>query len=196
MQEILAISAHQIDPGSASWSVNGATNWNGGGHMVSHDFGFGLVDAHAAVRLAETWSGAHTAANEVSFHVAGTTGKAPGFAAGGYAATVSADYRNFAVQWVEVDLSLTHTRLGDLKIHLVSPDGTDSVLLDRPAGGTNSTSDLSFTFSTNHAWDKSPAGTWRLYVEDSGNTGGSLTSWTLHLHGDDRDSRHHLLLHQ
>ncbi|MGB9370077.1 MAG: S8 family serine peptidase [Xanthobacteraceae bacterium] len=185
VQEILALSAHHIDPASASWSVNGAANWNGGGHMVSHDFGFGLVDAHAAVRLAETWSGVHAAANEVSFEVAGTVGApSAGFPPGGYTATVSSDYRNFAVQWVEVDLSLTHTRLGDLKVHLVSPAGTDSVLLDHPAGGTNNANALSFTFSTNHAWGESPAGNWRLYVEDSGNTGGSLASWTLHLHGD------------
>ena len=51
VQEILALSSHKIDPGSASWATNGATNWNGGGNMVSHDFGFGLVDAHAAARL-------------------------------------------------------------------------------------------------------------------------------------------------
>jgi subtilisin-like proprotein convertase family protein len=185
VQEILAISAHQIDPASASWSVNGAANWNGGGHMVSHDFGFGLVDAHAAVRLAETWSGVHTAANEVSFDVAGTTNASSGgFAKNGYTATVSSNYRNFAVQWVEVDLSLAHTRLGDLKIHLISPDGTDSVLLDRPAGGANNANALSFTFSTNHAWGESPEGAWKLYVEDSGTTGGSVESWTLHVHGD------------
>src|SRR6185503_20132709 len=73
VQEILALAAHQVNPSSTGWSVNGATNWNGGGHMVSHDFGFGLVDAHAAVRLAKTWSGVHTAVNEVSLEVAGAT---------------------------------------------------------------------------------------------------------------------------
>jgi subtilisin-like proprotein convertase family protein len=184
VQDILAISAHQIDPASASWSANGAATWNGGGHMVSHDFGFGLVDAYAAVRLAEIWNGVHNAANEASLDVAGTTSVATGFSPDGYAATVSADYRNFAIQWVEVDLSLTHTRLGDLKIHLISPDGTDSILLDHPAGGTENTSELSFTFSTNHAWGESPVGTWRLYVEDSGTAGGSLEAWTLHIYGD------------
>ncbi|MEJ0077984.1 MAG: S8 family serine peptidase [Alphaproteobacteria bacterium] len=185
VQEILALSAHQIDPASASWSVNGATDWNGGGHMVSHDFGFGLVDAHAAVRLAETWSGVHTAANEASFEVTGATVAAPsGFAPGGYTATVSSDFQNFSVEWVEVNLSLVHTELGDLKIHLISPDGTDSVLLDHPAGGTNATGDLSFTFSTDHAWGESPAGTWKLVVEDTGKTGGSVASWTLQVHGD------------
>src|SRR4051794_2556810 len=186
VQEILALSAHQIDPTSTSWSVNGATNWNGGGHMVSHDFGFGLVDAHAAVRLAETWNGVHTTANEASFQVAGATDASSGFAPGGYTATVASDYRDLSVEWVEVNLSLVHTKLGDLKIHLISPDGTNSVLLDHPAGGTNNTSDLSFTFSTDHAWGESPAGTWRLFIEDAGTTGGSVASWSLQVHGDDQ----------
>src|SRR5204863_3731782 len=38
VQEILAASARVIDPASSSWATNGATNWNGGGHQVSHDF--------------------------------------------------------------------------------------------------------------------------------------------------------------
>src|SRR5262249_23974291 len=74
VQEILALSSHKLDPTSSSWAVNGATNWNGGGNLVSNDFGFGLVDAHAAVRLAETWTTTHTAANEASIAVAGNVG--------------------------------------------------------------------------------------------------------------------------
>jgi len=187
VQEILAISAHQIDPASTTWSSNGATNWNGAGHMVSNDFGFGLVDAHAAVRLAETWTGARTAANDASFDVAGaTTGASSGFAPAGYTANISGNHQNFSIEWVEADLSIVNTKLGDLKVHLISPDGTDSVLLDHPAGGTNDTSNLSFTFSTDHAWGESPVGTWKLVVEDSGTTNGSLTSWTLHFHGDEQ----------
>jgi subtilisin-like proprotein convertase family protein len=192
VQEILALSAHQIDPASSSWSVNGAANWNGGGHMVSHDFGFGLVDAHAAVRLAETWTGVRDAANEASFQVAGAIeANAPqsGFAAGGYTTMVSPDHQNFSIEWVEVDLSLIHTDLGNLRIHLISPDGTDSILLDHPAGGTNNASSLSFTFSTDHAWGESPAGTWKLYVEDSDRAGtGSVASWTLHFYGDEQSA--------
>jgi subtilisin family serine protease len=190
VQEILAISAHQIDPASSSWSANGATNWNGAGHMVSNDFGFGLVDAHAAVRLAETWSGVRTAANEGSFDVAGATNGAlsSGFAAAGYTANVSAGHQNFSIGWVEIDLSLTNTKLGDLRVHLISPDGTDSVLLDHPAGGTSDTSNLSFTFSTDHDWGESPAGAWKLVVEDSGTAGGSVASWTLHFHGDEQSA--------
>jgi len=70
VQEILAYSARKNDPENQevksseyksgtipkdTWKFNGAKNWNGGGLHVNHDYGFGLVDATAAVRLAETW---------------------------------------------------------------------------------------------------------------------------------------------
>ena len=37
------------------WTTNGADDWNGGGLHVSHDYGFGMIDATAATRLARTW---------------------------------------------------------------------------------------------------------------------------------------------
>ena len=64
VQEILAYSAWNSDPGYSGWATNGATNWNGGGLRYSHDYGFGLVDARAAVRLAETWQRTSTISNE------------------------------------------------------------------------------------------------------------------------------------
>ena len=44
------------------WAYNHADNWNGGGMHFSNDYGFGLVDAHAAVRLAESWTERSTSA--------------------------------------------------------------------------------------------------------------------------------------
>ena len=63
VQEILAATA--IQTGAATgWSFNGADNWNGGPMHVSYDYGFGLVDAFAAVRVAESWRGVSTSTNE------------------------------------------------------------------------------------------------------------------------------------
>jgi Ca2+-binding RTX toxin-like protein len=188
VQEILAISARMIDPASASWATNGATNWNGGGHEVSHDFGFGLVDAHAAVRLAETWTTQHTAANEAVIDAAGTVadGALTDFLPRSYTVTVAPDFATFSIDWVEVDVSFLHSYAGDLRVHLISPTGTDSLLLDQPGAGTNARSNLQFTFSTDHDWGESPAGTWTLVVEDAGTGGtGSLQSFGLHFYGDD-----------
>src|ERR1044072_5874300 len=74
VQEILAMSARGIDAAAPGWSTNGATNWNGGGHNVSHDFGFGLVDAHAAVRLADTGEMQDTSDQESVIAVSGNVG--------------------------------------------------------------------------------------------------------------------------
>jgi subtilisin family serine protease len=55
VQEILAYSAKENDPTNLGWHIDGAHDWNGGGLHFSQDYGFGLVDATAAVRLAESW---------------------------------------------------------------------------------------------------------------------------------------------
>src|SRR5262245_5304578 len=135
VQEILALSSRKIDPTSTNWATNGATNWNGGGNLVSHDFGFGLVDAHAAVRLAETWTTVHDAANEQVITVAGDVGSNTTLVDGQpnvYTTTVSSDYEDFSIDWVTIDVSLLHTHDGDLRIELVSPTGTHSVWIGRP----------------------------------------------------------------
>ena len=64
VQSILAASARHVGseigerPGGAelfAWGWNAAETWNGGGQHFSNDYGYGLVDALAAVRLAESW---------------------------------------------------------------------------------------------------------------------------------------------
>jgi subtilisin-like proprotein convertase family protein len=98
---------------------------------------------------------------------------------------VSSAYAGFSLDWVEVDVSLLHTHLGDLKISLTSPTGTRSVLMDRPGAGNNTKDNLSFTFSTTHDWGESPVGTWTLQVEDAGTGGsGSMVSYGLRFYGD------------
>jgi len=42
------LSARKVTDAATVWADNKATNWNGGGMHVSHDYGFGEVDALAA----------------------------------------------------------------------------------------------------------------------------------------------------
>src|SRR5690606_31211367 len=51
VQHILVHTARKNHPASTSWNVNGA------GHDVSHLYGFGAVDAGAAVAAAQSWQG-------------------------------------------------------------------------------------------------------------------------------------------
>lgn len=188
VQEILAYSARQTDRSNVSWLTNAATNWNGGGLQVSNDYGFGLVDARAAVRLAETWHSQHTLANE---QVAAGA-QAPGTAILDNAATIGAITldANLAVDQVEVFVNLTHTWIGDLELILTSPSGTESVLMARPGLSDYSIyglgqENLRFTFSSVQFWGESSLGTWTLTVRDqSALDEGVFVNWNLKVFGD------------
>ncbi|RJF86588.1 hypothetical protein D3874_05765 [Oleomonas cavernae] len=191
VQQILASSARVLADSVTGWDQNGAITLNGAGFHVSHDFGFGLVDAHAAVRLAESWQGFGAGGQQVLIDA--DTSASPAGAIpdqGSLSRSVNiAPVPGVTVEWAEVDINLAHTHLGDLRITLISPDGTASILMDRPAAGTLATDDLNFTLTTNHAWGEAPDGTWTLKVEDLGTGGtGTLVAWDLRLYGNDTAS--------
>lgn len=192
IQEILAYSARQISATSPRWKTNGADDWNGGGLHYSPDYGFGLVDAHAAVRLAETWTKQATFANLVSTGgVAAPKLGIPDGSAAGTASTISIG-QSLQIDKIEVDLNISHTWIGNLKVVLVSPEGTESVLINRPginpdsgSGSGSSKDNINFVLSSNHFWGESSAGVWTLKVYDlaSGEVG-TLNSWSLKVYGD------------
>jgi len=188
VQEILAYSARQTDQQNPSWQTNGATNWNGGGLQTSTDYGFGLVDAQAAVRLAETWGSRQTAQNERSLQGQQSTPVAIRDNA-----TASSQINlagGLAIEQVEVAVDLDHSWIGDLELVLVSPNGTESVLMSRPGASSNTPfglgqADLKFTFSSTQFWGEQAAGNWTLQVRDRA-TGdeGTLKNWSLQVFGD------------
>ncbi|HRC54795.1 MAG TPA: S8 family serine peptidase [Kofleriaceae bacterium] len=90
--------------------------------------------------------------------------------------------RAVAVQEVVVDLNITHTYIGDLRVTLTSPTGTTAVLHDR-AGGAADNINQSFSLPTQFTGQQG-AGNWVLHVDDNaGLDTGTLNSWTLHLIG-------------
>gem|GEM_PF-1526433 len=191
IQEILANSATLVAAGNTeTWDYNAATNWNGGGMHTSHDFGFGLVNAHAAVRLAETWQGQKTISNEQSVTISNSPSAA--IADGATVTDTIAVANALDIQHVEVTLDISHTHMDDLTVTLTSPDGTESVLVYRPdkdaldeEGKGAATDNIQATFSTTHNWGESGIGDWTLTVTDaSGGDTGTLNSWTLNIYGD------------
>jgi subtilisin-like proprotein convertase family protein len=193
VQEILAYSARQTDANHLSWQINGAKNWNGGGLHTSADYGFGLVDAQAAVRLAETWEVQSTFANERVV----TAQSSPNLAIPDASSAVSDSVTvstGLKIDRVEVAVDIDHSWIGDLQISLVSPDGTQSLLLDRPAQanawstvpGSLAQEDLRFTFSSSQFWGETGVGTWQLIVRDlQPNDVGVVRNWSLKLYGDE-----------
>jgi subtilisin-like proprotein convertase family protein len=191
VQEILAYTARQVGADPSTWYFNGAGNWNGGGlHFdPAHLFGFGLVDATAAVRLAESWGQAHTLANlqELSFTL--SPGAAiPDADPAGVRSSILVT-QHVEVERVDVKLDITHPFIGDLSIALESPSGIRSWLLFRPGEGPysafgSSQDDIHFTFDTVASWGEDSAGTWTLIIADNeASDSGQLDRWTLTLIG-------------
>jgi Ca2+-binding RTX toxin-like protein len=179
VQTILAMTARQTDA-DAGWFVNAGSGWNGGGMHLAYSAGFGLVDAHAAVRLAESWTRPATAGG---LQQATASLAVPAAIAdlGQVTQTLHLDAA-IDVERVEVALVLDHARIGDLRVTLVSPGGTESVLLDRVGNGKYdpASNSLAFTLSSVQFLHEGAAGDWQLRVEDlAAKNAGTLKGWSL-----------------
>jgi len=206
VQEILAYSARHIGADLSNLEFNGADNWNGGGlhyDVGLRRFGFGLVDATAAVRLAETWGAAHTVANLRELSITRTPNTAiPDNNLAGISDTISVT-QHMQIERVDVTLNLTHPAIGDLSIELQSPSGVQSALLYRPGAGPNSATgssqnNIHFTFDTVANWGEDSAGLWTLRVTDLAVLeSGTLDNWTLTLTGKaESDSNTYILTNE
>ncbi|XP_010125212.1 PREDICTED: proprotein convertase subtilisin/kexin type 4 [Chlamydotis macqueenii] len=165
------------------WAVNGV------GRKVSHHYGYGLLDAGLLVEMAKVWTGTRPQRR--------CSVKAPAMPRNiGSKLTISTDVsctrrtkRIRSLEHVQVQLSLSYSRRGDLVITLTSPMGTTSTLVTVRPYDTSQQGYKDWTFMSTHFWDENPNGTWTLQLENKGdayNTG-LLTSFTLHLHGTDED---------
>ncbi|MCH2038967.1 MAG: proprotein convertase P-domain-containing protein, partial [Rickettsiales bacterium] len=208
IQEILAYSSYQSDPnhsgGAYSWEFNQGSHWNNGGLHFSNDYGFGMIDATAAVRLAESWSKLQTFHN--LFFVSNASNAnlfIPDANPSGVSDTITLG-GNIEIDKIEVDINIDHTWWGDLQIKLISPDNTESILLDRiginPDNGNGINSgfgmigtsffnvtetNLTFTLTSNAFWGEQSAGDWTLQVIDlQGADTGTLIDWQLNVFGD------------
>ena len=190
VQEILALSARQTgDPNSLTgsekyaWTYNGAVNWNGGGMHFSNDYGFGLVDALAAVRLAESWTSSSTSANEIKVGASATMNTA--IPDNGSVVFQLSIPQNILIDHIELTVNILHPNRGDLTITLTSPDGTISIVMDRPLNGTDSGDNLLFRFGSNAFWGENSLGTWTVTITDAaGGNVGSVQSISLAAYGD------------
>ncbi|MGH6707473.1 MAG: S8 family serine peptidase [Bradyrhizobium sp.] len=182
VQEILAYSAKNSDPGNTSWQTNGARDWNGGGLHFNPNYGFGLVDATAAVRLAESWQKQSTFANLSSESATHTDNAKIPDGTGSLQSTINFT-SSLLLDKVVVGLNITHAHVSDLTVTLTSPNGTTATLASHPASGTGT--GIVFETSANNFWGEDAKGNWTLTVTDNvtGNVG-TLNSWTLQALGD------------
>ncbi|HTJ94970.1 MAG TPA: S8 family serine peptidase, partial [Pararobbsia sp.] len=197
VQAILALSARKVTDASTQWDVNGAHNWNGGGMHVSHDYGLGAVDARAAVRFAESWMTQSTGAN-IGVQSASSNALGQSVAAGTTFNSSLTMRDGVRVEHAEIDIDANVGRLGDLIVKLVSPSGTQSILLNRtgkiPAGATGASDadtgstrsgEFNYTFMSTRHWGERSGGDWKLEVTHAA-TGEPVTlnNWSLRVYGN------------
>ena len=157
------------------------TGWwlNGGDRWVNHKYGFGAVDAAAAVALAKDWKTVNPEIQLTSGLQA--VGRAIPDDGEPLTSTVTIE-DNVTLEWVEVVFDADHSHRGDLEVVLVAPDGTESILA---APDADSGDDYNWVFTSARHWGDSSRGDWTLRVTDrQGNDQtGEWNNWKLNLYG-------------
>ena len=194
VQEILVYSSKRavfLDATGVQSDVNQAVDWNGGGLLTGYDFGFGNIDAHAAVRLAESWQKTSTTNNLALIDGVVLT---PTLAinAGDQAQAVAVFTQDNRVEQITVSIDLETDRLQDVRLELVSPGGTRSILIDEPPAlrDENDTpllpTNLRYTLNTVRNWGESLAGEWTLQVTNTATWAPvTLNNWSIKAYAAD-----------
>ncbi|KOO35697.1 domain of subtilisin, partial [Chrysochromulina tobinii] len=125
VQGILAATTSRNDPTSSLWTTNAA------GFIHNIKYGFGMVDAGAAVAAALSWTNwgierriFASSSQQLTVPYNGSTLST--------SVTVGAQSQAWAIEWIEIFLNLDHSSRGDLQLELTSPSGTHSVLIPGP----------------------------------------------------------------
>lgn len=173
VQEILIRTATRNDPTDSDWRTNAAGFW------FNHKYGAGLINASGAVARALTWTNLGPQIRIQSNQLNSTS--IPDANPSGVVRTFVFT-NQLRVEHAVVTLSATHPYRGDLRVELVSPHSTTSVLADtRQDNGDNF---HLWNFMSVRHWGESAAGTWRVRIADlSMGDVGSVTYLGLTLYG-------------
>jgi kexin len=200
---ILAQSARQNDPNDvAGWQTNGAV------YHFNHKYGFGVVNAEAAVTAAKSYG--TNVATEKTYIAASpsnlglvitdlTNAASPPAATTSTITVPDASTTGIgSIEWVEITVTATAPSpqadpnifySGDYDITLTSPDTTVSHLAEAHyCAGTNGACTLQYSgwvFGSAAHLGEAPVGAWTLTVKDGSLRGGNgtLDSWQLKFYG-------------
>jgi hypothetical protein len=164
VQGILATTSRMLGP-----DANDETRVTNGANLThSNLYGFGVVDASAAVEAAKTWDLYTTERRLV-----GESGMLDisllDDPSSPVSSTISIELttEDYFVESVEVYIALNHFSRGDLEIILTSPQGTESILHpgQRPEN-TVLREDKRWKMLTVRSWGESAEGDWTLAIRD------------------------------
>lgn len=189
VQHILAKTAVKVATTNNDWVRNGAGYW------INHNFGFGRVDAAAAVKVAQNW----TPVKEeviVASNLLPLNQQIPDNSNAGIQAFHSVS-ENIRVEHVAVTIELKASEgdamdWGNLRIKLTAPSGTVSILAEPHTDAQKSYSEWTY-WSVRHL-DEISQGTWTLSIQDLKTGNKHLAeSWGIELYGTEvelEDNQH------
>ena len=183
---ILAASVRKNDPDNTGWE-QGALKYGSttDRYNFNHEYGFGMVDAKAAVDLAPTWTNVRDL-REITSESRVINLRIPDLPSSGTPTTVSSsltvDHLVEFVEFVEVNAHFNHPYFRDLTVELVSPSGAVSTLsTSAPIEGAVTTK---FRFGSARHLGENAAGEWTLQIKDTQDgDSGTLKSWALTFYG-------------
>ena len=183
---ILAASARKNDPANTGW-VEGAFKYGSATdrYNFNHEYGFGMVDAKAAVDLATSWTKVRDF-REITSESGDINLPIPDLPSFGNPTIVTASltidpYVEF-VEFVEVNAHFNHPSFRDLTVELVSPSGAASTL--SPSASVRGSLTTEFRFGSARHLGEDAAGEWTLWIKDLDRRwSGMLMSWGLTIYG-------------
>ena len=190
VKHILSSTSVKVDA-SKSYALNGVTlySWveNAAGHEFHNWYGFGKVNAAAAVSAAQSYSAGSLGSFITSGYVGSGRIDAPIPDALGSTISLSVNApagSNGVVEYVRVNLKFSHTTHKTLGFRLLSPDGTIHNIV-QPGTNINDPSGVLFDIGVAGFYGEAMAGSWTLIVDDHvAGTTGTLIEWGIQIYGN------------
>ena len=197
---ILAASARKNDPTNPGWE-DGARKYGSTSatdlYHFNHEYGFGVVDAKAAVDMAKEWTASLPPLHSSTSTSGSFNSPIPDLPATGvpttfsHELTLNTDDIDFT-EFVEVNVTFSHESFRDLDVELVSPSGArsqltvafDTVTPDDPTDEDVVPLNGTFRFGSARHLGEDPNGVWRLNVSDHiQSVTGTWDSWSIKVYG-------------
>ena len=197
---ILAASARKNDPTNPGWE-DGARKYGSISatdlYHFNHEYGFGVVDAKAAVDMAKEWPASLPPLHSSTAASGSFNSPIPDLPATGVPTTffdeltLNTNDIDFT-EFVEVNVTFSHESFRDLDVELVSPSGARSqltVAFDTATPDDPTDEDLvplngTFRFGSARHLGEDPNGVWRLNVSDHiQSVTGTWDSWSIKVYG-------------
>ncbi len=187
VQQILIRTARKNDSADSGWTTDFGLNFN-------PRYGFGTVDAEAAVALASTWT---SIGGSESLKQCGPFSSAPNVGLADPSPAIDTQEDIIAVsgcsidriEFIEVKPTATHEYGGDLRISLTSPAGLVSPLASERVCSSTGPRDAcgpysDWPFGLVRHMDEPSNGNWTLRVADAAvQDTGSFDRWSITFHG-------------